>query len=268
MQRDYPDHDTLVRYVKARAAERWSIGGTVVVGGLVGIVAAAILAERGVIDPDSGLPPYLVVAPIIVGFLVAVPLVRMLQRRSLGLDKDTQKLLDGAFNRAILRKQDPRGRPPAEVIQTMRAELAGLVPLPSSSSAATTRSSQALARPPVPHFSPPQLASYFAVQRSRSMALSGPSFCLTLATGAATFVDSPAQRPLSLLALAGAVVLALWGYRRHRRIVNATGLSDHDLGTLRGAAVLAGVNGGSGTLENVDALGRGVVEWHRKEYGG
>ena len=266
MQSEGPDHDTLVRYVKARAAERWSIGGTVVVGGLVGIVAAAILAERGVIDPDSGLPPYLVVAPIIVGFLVAVPLVRKLQLRSLGLDEATHKLLDGAFNRALLRKHDPRGRPPAEVIQTMRAELAGLVP--SSSSAATTMSSQALARPPVPHFSPPQLASYFAVQRSRSMAVSGPSFWLALATGAATFVDSPAKGPLTLLALAVAVVFALWGYRRHRRIVNATGLSDHDLGTLRGAAVLAGVNGGSGTLDDVDALGRGVVEWHRKQYGG
>jgi hypothetical protein len=73
---------------------------------------------------------------------------------------------------------------------------------------------------------------------------------------------------LTLLVLAVAVVFALWGYRRHRRIVNATGLSDHDLGTLRGAAVLAGVNGGSGTLDDVDALGRGVVEWHRKQYGG
>jgi hypothetical protein len=50
--------------------------------------------------------------------------------------------------------------------------------------------------------------------------------------------------------------------------VNATGLSDHDFGTLNGAAVLAGVNGGSGTHEHVDALGRGVVEWHRKQYGG
>jgi hypothetical protein len=163
---------------------------------------------------------------------------RRWQRRRFDLDDDTLQALDVAFGRAVLQQRDPRRASPAEavaILKTALQETSGAMPTST--------------------FTDAQLRASFRVQRSLRRAIMVPGLVLAaMSLGNTLLVDAQSRGLVSTIGLLGVVVTAFIGHLLHRRVRAHSGLTDHELGTLRAAAVAADVLHAAGSDDDVARL--------------
>jgi hypothetical protein len=92
-----PDDRILVAWLDHRRREKWLLGGVIVIGGVVAIVSAMMIAASGAIDADSVLLQAVMLGILLVAFVPAAQLNRLWQRRRYQLDENTLQALDLAF---------------------------------------------------------------------------------------------------------------------------------------------------------------------------
>jgi len=236
--RHAPPRRTLIAWLDHRRREKWLLGGVVVVAGAVAIVGAALIAASGAIDADGVLLPAIMLGILLVAFVPTAQLNRLWQRRRYQLDEDTLLALDLAFSRAILQKRDPRRAAPDEAVAILKAAL-------DETTGATL----------TPTFSDAQLRAAFTVQRSLRRAIMAPGLALAAMSFSNAFIDdTQTAGVVSGVGLLVVVVSAFIGHLLHRRVRAASGLSDHELGTLRAAAMRAGLVNAAGSDDDVHQL--------------
>jgi hypothetical protein len=208
------------------------------VAGVVAIVSAALVAASGIVDADGVVPPAVMIGILLVAVIPAVQLKRRWQQRRFGLDDDTMQAIDLACGRAIPQRRDPRKASPDEAVAILKAAL-------DEASGATA----------MPDISDAQLRASFRVQRSLRCAIMVPGLVLAaMSLVNALIDDAQLKGVLSGVGLLGVVLSAFLGHLWHRRIRAASGLSDHDLGPLRGAAMAAGLLDATGTDDELRRL--------------
>jgi hypothetical protein len=255
MRPDLATPDLLGRYLASRRRERWQMGCGAFLAGIAGIVLAIVVMT--VVDLGEGrLFAWVVCAPVLVYVFAMVRGLDVARRRQLGVSADELAALHKAFERALARKQDLRSVPEDVGVAVMRQELGF-----SLDGATATR-------PPAPVFSDAQLAAWFKVQRSLQTVIALPGLVFAGIAAVTLFGLDEQWQPLgTTLSVVAAAVTGFVGHRRHRRLRRESGLSDHDLGTLRAASIRGGLTGAKGSPEDTSALRKAIAEWHQQQHG-